>query len=200
MDSLSRSKAPALAAAASLAALLAGSGCAMDGSLLDPVLSPVVAGGGREDAATWQAYEEGFRLGRRDWERHRSPDYTRHEEAFDWSSERAFASGYRDAYEGRSHRSERGSGVWPSARAPVPEWLVGGFRGWSERSEEGVSLAVEPDGSTRLSTGGRRHSGVYEGGAIRLRSGTYAVARLRNGVRLTQLEDPRNTLVLRRVE
>ena len=183
-----------LAAAAGCAVLLASPGCLPDGSTRPTSLAAAL----RADdgpSSSW-AYDDGYRYGRRDWARGRPPDPRLHDGGFDWSARRVFARGYRDGYEGRAHRDE----VPYAALHPVPEWLVGGFVGRSPLDGGEVALAVEPDGSTRITSGHSRHAGVYRDGAIRLPTGSYAVTKVRRGVRLTPLADPRNTLVLRRID
>ena len=181
-----------LAAVAGCAVLLASPGC-LPGPAGAPLGSAIFGDGG--EPSEW-AYDEGYRYGRRDWARDRLPDPRAHDAGFDWSARRSFASGYRDGYEGRSHRDD----VPYAALHPVPAWLVGGFRGRSPLHDMDVALAVEPDGSARVRAGRDRHSGVYRDGTLHLPTGSYAVTRVRRGVRLTQCEDPRNTFVLRRVD
>src|SRR5262245_36806570 len=51
-----------------------------------------------------RAYQAGYAAGQRDDQRELRADYTRHQNAYDWNSERAFASGYRDGYGRRDDR------------------------------------------------------------------------------------------------
>lgn len=187
-------------AAAPLATTL---GCAMDGDLVRILTLPEGAA-----AADEHAYQLGYRHGQRDDARELRSDPTRHRDAYDWETKSAFVAGYRDGYSGRRSRYGRSDGGWPRDHdddevgmvSAVPSWLVGGFRGFSERDGSGLALTVHRDASVVLVTDGRKRQGVYRRGQVHLRNGAYAVMRAREGIRFTSLGDTSNTAYLRRIE
>lgn len=167
-------------------------GCALDGTLIDPI------GGGWppiEDDGSPRAYDEGYQRGWRDRERGRAPDHTRHEENYDVYSERAFRSGYADGYQRRAHRY---GDVGPRVSAAVPDWIVGAFRGWDDDGE--VELRVRRDGSATLALDGRAYRGEYRGGRLFLRNGAWRVQRMRGGVVVAPEEDPGSVIRLARAD
>jgi hypothetical protein len=169
----------------------------------------------RSDESARRAYEAGYEAGRHDDQRDLRADYTRYQRAYDWSTERAFATGYRDGY---GRHDDRYGSADPRARSEddqgededegrrgyvsraVPEWLVGDYRGWNEAYESDVALSIHPNASVLLVADGRERKGVYSDGQVRFRNGAYVVTRVRDGIRCTSVDDSRNRLYLRRVD
>ena len=203
-----RSAARWCAIAAIVAASAIGVGCVGMDQDLARILTPS-SGSSVDRGAARAAYDLGYQDGSRDSERERRADYTRHRDSYDWSTERAFASGYRDGYEEQAQRaaSSRRSDYEDDddrrhdSVAAVPSWLVGDFRGWNELSGTDVGLTVYPNAAVVLVSGERTRQGVYRDGRVYLRnSGAWAVTRARNGIRFTKADDERNTSYLRRSE
>ena len=165
----------------------------------------------RGDSAQ-RAYQAGYAAGQRDDQRELRPDYARHQNAYDWSTERAFADGYRDGYgrrdegyveaPGRS-RSDDDPGEDEDGRGrvmrAVPDWLVGDFRGGNDGYESDVELlSIHPNASVVLVRDGRERQGVYSDGTVRFRHDAYVVTRAHDGIRFTSVDDSRDTVYLRR--
>jgi len=170
------------------------------------VLAPS-SGSAVDRSAARAAYDGGYQYGRRDADRDARADYTRHRGRYDWSTERAFASGYGDGYEQQARSSSRrgdddeGEDRDYDSVAAVPAWLVGDFQGWNELSGADVGLTVYPNASVVLVSGDRSRQGVYRNGQVYLRnSGSWAVTRTRGGIRFTKADDSRNTSYLRRTD
>ena len=184
-----------------------GVGCVGMDQDLARILAPS-SGSTVDRGAARAAYDLGYQDGRRDYDRERRADYTRYRNSYDWSTERAFASGYRDGYEQQAQRSassrrgdEDGDERGYDSVSAVPSWLVGDFRGWNESSGADLALTVYPNAAVVLVSGDRTRQGVYRDGQVYLRkSGTYAVTRVRNGIRFTKAGDERNTSYLRRTD
>jgi len=169
----------------------------------------------RGDASAQRAYQAGYAAGQRDDQRELRADYERHQSAYDWSTERAFAAGYRDGYGQRDggYVEAPGRRSWSDGDdqgedeerrghvvGAVPEWLVGAYRGWNEAYESDVALTIRPNASVLLVTDGRERNGVYSGGQVRFRNDAYVVTRVHDGIRCTSVDDARNRLYLRRVD
>jgi hypothetical protein len=184
-----------------------GLGCAMDPNLMSVLTAPVERS---DDDSGRTAYEAGYAAGVRDDQRQRRADYTRHQEAYDWNTERAFATGYRDGYAGEADRygssgndgryGEDDGGDRYGMSPAVPTWLIGDYRGWDESYGVDVALSIHRDASVLFVAGGRQRQGFYRGGQVHLRNGAYAVTRVRDGIRFTHVEDARNTVYLRRTD
>jgi hypothetical protein len=182
-------------------------GCVGMNDELTRVLSPTTASSRTDGRTARAAYDAGYQVGSRDADRDWRPDYTRHRDRYDWSSERSFATGYRDGFEQHARRGDRygddddqGDRRYDS-QASVPSWLVGDFHGWNELSGDDVGLTVHPNASVVLSLGDRTRQGVYRDGRVFFRpNGSFAVTRTKGGIRFTKADDPRNTSYLRRTD
>ena len=192
-----RSSRPRAVALVALLSSLLPAGCALD---------PTGLGGGHgggypgtygpTEGELRAGYDQGYRRGYGDAGSGRRPDYTRWRGEFDGTTVRTFASGYRDGYEraqGVQRRGDPGVGS-------VPGWAVGTFRGVSQRFGEGVQLTVYPDGRAQVWADDDRYGGVLQDGYLRTRKGTFEVSRARRGIRLTQMDDRRNSIRLDRID
>jgi len=214
MRSLASRRATAIPFALLLGSFLAfAPGCAIDPNLGSILTQPAPQRSQRDEYAARRAYEAGFEAGRRDDQRELRGDYTRWERSYDWSTERAFAAGYRDGYAGASDRygskelrggsdreHEHDDDDRADVQSAVPSWLVGDYRGWSEPNEANVAVSVRPNSSVLLVSNGRQSRGVYRGGQVHFGSAAYVVKRLHDGVRFTHVGDSRRRLVLQRLD
>lgn len=92
------------AIALSVAPLALGSGCAQTREVAQIMTAPV---GATDDAE--RAYDNGYRLGRRDAQREQPADPTRYADRYTPATERSFATGFRDGYSGRPNRMGKAS-------------------------------------------------------------------------------------------
>lgn len=92
------------ALALSLAPLALASGCAQTREVAEIMTAPAGASDESE-----RAYDDGYRIGRRDAQREQPADYTRYAERYTPATERSFSTGFRDGYAGRPNRMGKAS-------------------------------------------------------------------------------------------
>lgn len=207
-----RSKISRVALATALAGAFALAGC-----ITDPYLggggyggrSGGGYGGGYEPSERdlRRAYEVGYQRGQEDGARGRRPDETRWDEDYDRATARAFGSGYRAGYErgqdqyrgGYAGRGDSEYGGYDDYGADVPDWAVGTFRGVNSRFGDSLQLAIQPNGRVQVWADDDRYAGSWRDGYLRTPKGTFRVSRSKRGIRITDVNDPTNSVGLARI-
>ncbi|HEX5709015.1 MAG TPA: hypothetical protein VFX96_17065 [Pyrinomonadaceae bacterium] len=81
----------------------------------------------------------------------------------------------------------------------VPRWVVGTFRGTTDRGESELTISSDGAASIRSLSSNEIFYGRYDDRSLRFDWGTYEVTRARNGLRTTNVGDRNDTTDYRRV-
>jgi hypothetical protein len=80
----------------------------------------------------------------------------------------------------------------------VPRWMVGSFRGYNRTYGSDVSLDISRDGSVVATVNGRRSTGEYRHGKLRMGMFKFTVDRTDDGLTTRQIGDESNVVHYRR--
>jgi hypothetical protein len=101
---------------------------------------------------------------------------------------------------GNPYPDNNNGNPYPDTRpGNVPDWAVGTFRGTTNNGASELIIAPDGNAMTRSLTTGGVFSGRYADGKLYFDWGSFNLTRDRNGVRTTEVGNPRNQTSYTRV-